>query len=132
MWCQHCDEGDVPHLVDIDGVRGSKSGSDDVCWAHSYEDDWVPCQARAAEDHAEVEQVRGMTGCRKCHDCLESWHHWLADPDPGGRWEYVCKHCPAKGDGCAECGGDGCADCDGEGVLAVTITETAEPKEDES
>lgn len=45
MWCKYCDEGDTPHVFDIDGVRSSLSGQPG-CWAHAYEDNWCPCQRR--------------------------------------------------------------------------------------
>lgn len=56
MWCKSCDEGDEPNVLDIDGVRSSISGTPG-CWAHAYEDDWWPCQRKAAEEHAIVDKL---------------------------------------------------------------------------
>ncbi len=53
MWCKSCEEGDVPHVLDIDGLRAANTGKEGV-WAHAYEDDWWPCQRKAAEEHAIV------------------------------------------------------------------------------
>ena len=52
--CKSCDEGDEPVLLDIDGVRCCVGGNAG-CWAHAHEDDWWPCQRKAAEEHAMVQ-----------------------------------------------------------------------------
>ena len=56
MPCTSCDEGNEPHLLDIDGVRCSVSGTPG-CWGHAYEDDWWPCQRKAAEEHAIIDKL---------------------------------------------------------------------------
>lgn len=53
MPCKYCEDGDTPAVIDRDGVLSSLSGYSG-CWAHSYEDDWWPCQRKAAEEHAVV------------------------------------------------------------------------------
>ncbi len=59
MWCKSCDkEGQDPQLLDIDGVLASVSGATDVCWGHSHEDDWWPCQRKAAEEHAKIQRLQ--------------------------------------------------------------------------
>ena len=69
--------------------------------------------------------------CRRCTECKESEHHWIPDSRFGdgstrGEHEWVCKHCPARGDECDVCEGYGvtdlhninawCIACKGEGV----------------
>lgn len=58
--------------------------------------------------------------CRWCSECEGSFHHWMFNG-----YEYVCKHCSAKGDECSTCFGEGiepgtadefCGGCDGEGI----------------
>lgn len=56
MSCRWCDEGDEPVLLDIDGVLSSVSGTPG-CWGHSYEGNWWPCQRKAAEEHALLDQL---------------------------------------------------------------------------
>ncbi len=49
--CKWCDKGDEPTVLDRDGVLSSISGQPGL-WAHAYEDNWWPCQRKAAEEHA--------------------------------------------------------------------------------
>lgn len=56
MWCKTCEEGDAPHVLDVDGVRSELSGKEGV-WAHAHEDNWWPCQRKAAEEHAIVDKL---------------------------------------------------------------------------
>ncbi|MEE9185231.1 MAG: hypothetical protein V3U39_12270 [Acidimicrobiia bacterium] len=44
-------------MVDRDGVEASISGQPG-CWAHACEDEWWPCQRKAAEEHAEIKRLR--------------------------------------------------------------------------
>lgn len=67
--------------------------------------------------------------CRKCHECKDNSHHWIPNPRMGSRdnHEWICKHCPAKGDDCEQCDGYGycdddysnCQKCNGDGVIEV-------------
>jgi len=41
--CEWCDKGDLPHLLDQDGVRCSVSG-DTGTYCHAYEDSWWQCE----------------------------------------------------------------------------------------
>ena len=54
MDCRWCEQGDKPTVLDIDGVLSSLSGKPG-CWGHAHEDNWWPCQRKAAEEHAIVE-----------------------------------------------------------------------------
>ena len=57
MFCKWCKEGNEPAVLDIDGVLSSVSGTPG-CWGHSYEDDWWPCQRKAAEEHAIIANLQ--------------------------------------------------------------------------
>ena len=83
MYCHWCDD-DEPQLLDIDGVRGDVSGSKVVCWAHAYEDDWWPCQRKAAEEHAEVERLQAVL--RAARTALDTCRRGM---DPLGRRTFT-------------------------------------------
>lgn len=79
--------------------------------------------------------------CRRCSECKGCEHHWLEngvpveDACPHGEQlstdcetcilaapDYVCKHCPAQGDSCPECGlgiepEETCGTCKGVGTV---------------
>jgi hypothetical protein len=70
--------------------------------------------------------------CRRCHECRDSSHHWIPNPQVGitdEEPEWTCKHCPKKGGECPCCcgygevnapdGGPQCHICKGEGVLPL-------------
>jgi hypothetical protein len=87
------------------------------------------------------------TECRRCSDCEGQDHHWIEEPtysayDAGDEplddaeliGDRTCKHCPAIGMTCEDCGGEGvivsydedgndfesdCRACDGQGVIVV-------------
>lgn len=87
-----------------------------------------------------------VSTCPRCGECKGSDHHWMEeatyatydenddplDAEPIG--DRVCKHCPAIGNECEECGGHGtidgenesgqdveglCEKCDGQGIILV-------------
>lgn len=87
--------------------------------------------------------------CRRCGECIGCDHHWMEevtyatydendDPlDAEPIADRVCKHCPAIGNECEECGGYGvidgeneagqdveadCPECDGRGIILVPTT----------
>lgn len=89
-------------------------------------------------------KIMSLKPCRRCSECVGCEHHWLDNtefgainecgldrPDATGN-EYMCKHCPAVGDECENCGGDGsidgkddecsaacCPTCRGRGVIVA-------------
>jgi hypothetical protein len=81
----------------------------------------VPEQFRPSK-----EKERPML-CKRCSDCRNASHHWLADPQDDGRFNYVCKHCCAVGKVCPTCDGAGCYYCRGEGVVFVGTREQFRP-----
>ncbi len=56
----------------------------------------------------------------KCTVCKDASHHWIPDPRPAVKNDYICKHCPALGDECVVCETTGCAVCNSEGVILIT------------
>lgn len=53
MECPYCYQDSEPSLLNFDGVNSELPG-DPVYWGHAYEgeNDWWPCQRKAAEEHA--------------------------------------------------------------------------------
>lgn len=74
-----------------------------------------------------------MKSCRRCNECRGQSHHWIPNSRVGitdNEPQWICKHCPAKGEDCPTCsgfgcsgappdGGDTCLVCRGEGVISV-------------
>lgn len=58
MPCQYCDneEEGPPALLNIHGMNRQLPG-EAVCWGHSHEEDWWPCQRKAAEEHAALKRL---------------------------------------------------------------------------
>jgi hypothetical protein len=67
--------------------------------------------------------------CRRCSECPDYSHHWLEDPGSHHAWDFVCKHCPAKGSECPDCHGSGCDPCNGEGVILINGKKQSDPVE---
>lgn len=81
MFCKYCDEGNEPTVLDIDGVQSSISGQPGI-WGHAYEDDWWPCQRKAAEEHAEIKRLREeFSRLREAFSPVQDWY----DVEEGGR-----------------------------------------------
>ncbi len=76
------------------------------------------------------------TKCRRCSECRDYRHHWIADvrdeeDDDYLPGYYACKHCDARGDECVPCEGGGtssgkegpneplCELCGGDGIEAI-------------
>ncbi len=57
MNCPGCIGGNEPVLLDEDGVLCSVSGNPGY-WCHAYDGEWVPCDRKAVEEHAEIERLR--------------------------------------------------------------------------
>lgn len=42
-------------------------------------------------------------GCRRCSDCEDQPHHWIADSSEDGEAWFQCKHCAERAQACDEC-----------------------------
>lgn len=75
-----------------------------------------------------------VTKCRRCAECRDNSHHWIPNINFGVKEDspqWICKHCPSKGEECPACygfgnsemdgSGDQCAVCDAEGVIPVAV-----------
>lgn len=42
-------------------------------------------------------------GCRRCSDCEDQPHHWIAESSDDGEAWFACKHCAERAEACDEC-----------------------------
>lgn len=83
MPCEQCEDEffGEPALLNIHGMVASKD--EPACWGHSYEDNWWPCQRKAAEEHALVEEL--LAACKLAAPVL-------VELAKGGRKHAVLPH----------------------------------------
>lgn len=62
MQCPYCYDDNKPSLLNFDGAQDTLPG-EPVCWGHAYEgeNDWRPCQRKAAEEHAALVRLLAAT-----------------------------------------------------------------------
>ena len=89
MSCEQCEDEHFgePALLNIHGMLASEG--EPACWGHSYEDDWWPCQKKAAEEHAMVGKL--LAACEAAEEALEDRMDNASNPEAMQRWLEQCE-----------------------------------------